>query len=105
MLTAGANDLGYDHVFTRAIEALGVEGDVLLAITTSGTSASVTLAIQAAKKRGMKTIGFLGKDGGDALALVDVPILVPSNDTQRIQEGHIAIGHIICALVEQEMYG
>jgi D-sedoheptulose 7-phosphate isomerase len=53
----------------------------------------------------MKTIGFLGKDGGDALALVDVPILVPSNDTQRIQEGHIAIGHIICALVEQEMYG
>jgi len=105
MLTAGANDLGYDHVFTRAIEALGVEGDVLLAITTSGKSASVNLAIQAAKKRGMKTIGFLGKDGGDALSLVDVPILVPSSDTQRIQEGHIAIGHIICALVEQEMYG
>jgi len=105
MLTAGANDLGYDHVFTRAIEALGVEGDVLLAITTSGKSASVNLAIQAAKKRGMKTIGFLGKDGGDALFLVDVPILVPSSDTQRIQEGHIAIGHIICALVEQEMYG
>jgi len=105
MLTAGANDLGYDHVFTRAIEALGVEGDVLLAITTSGKSASVNLAIQAAKKRGMKTIGFLGKDGGDALSLVDVPILVPSSDRQRIQEGHIAIGHIICALVEQEMYG
>jgi len=105
MLTAGANHLGYDHVFTRAIEALGVEGDVLLAITTSGKSASVNLAIQAAKKRGMKTIGFLGKDGGDALSLVDVPILVPSSDTQRIQEGHIAIGHIICALVEQEMYG
>jgi D-sedoheptulose 7-phosphate isomerase len=105
MLTAGANDLGYDHVFTRAIEALGVEGDVLLAISTSGKSASVNLAIQAAARRGMKTIGFLGKDGGEALPLVDIPILVPSNDTQRIQEGHIAIGHIICALVEQEMYG
>ncbi len=105
LLTAGANDLGYDQVFRRSIEALGMEGDVLIAITTSGTSVSVNLAIRAAKERGMKTIGFLGKDGGEALALVDVPILVPSNDTQRIQEGHITIGHIICALVEQEMYG
>jgi len=105
LLTAGANDIGYDQVFSRSVEALGMEGDVLIAITTSGKSASVNLAIETAKKRGMKVIGFLGKDGGDALPMVDVPILVPSDDTQRIQEGHITIGHIICALVEQEMYG
>ncbi len=105
LLTAGANDIGFDKVFSRSVEALGMEGDVLIAITTSGKSASVNLAIETAKKRGMKVIGFLGKDGGDALPMVDVPILVPSDDTQRIQEGHIAIGHIICALVEQEMYG
>jgi D-sedoheptulose 7-phosphate isomerase len=105
LLTAGANDIGYDQVFRRSVEALGVEGDVLIAITTSGKSASITHAIEAARTLNMKTIGLLGKDGGDALPLVDVPIVVPSDDTQRIQEGHIAIGHVICALVEQEMYG
>ena len=105
LLTAGANDIGYDQVFRRSVEALGVEGDVLIAITTSGKSPSITHAIEAARAIRMKTIGLLGKDGGDALTLVDVPIVVPSDDTQRIQEGHIAIGHVICALVEQEMYG
>jgi D-sedoheptulose 7-phosphate isomerase len=105
MLTGGANDIGYDNVFARATEALGVPGDVLIGISTSGTSASVNLALKAARARGMGTIGLLGRDGGTAKDLVDVPIIVPSQDTQRIQEGHIAIGHIICGLVERELYG
>jgi len=105
LLTAGANDLGYDHVFTRSIETLGAPGDVLIGITTSGKSESVNKAFRAAREKGLRTIGFLGKDGGNALPLVDVPILIPSDDTQRIQEGHLTVGHIICALVEQELYG
>jgi D-sedoheptulose 7-phosphate isomerase len=105
MLTAGANDIGYNNVFARAVEALGVEGDVLLGISTSGKSESVNLAFQKARQKGIKTIAFLGKDGGSSKALVDVPIIIPSNDTQRIQEGHITVGHIICGLVEGEMYG
>jgi D-sedoheptulose 7-phosphate isomerase len=105
MLTAGANDIGYNNVFARAVEALGVEGDVLLGISTSGKSESVNLAFQKARQKGIRTIAFLGKDGGSSKALVDVPIVIPSNDTQRIQEGHITVGHIICGLVEGEMYG
>jgi D-sedoheptulose 7-phosphate isomerase len=105
MLTAGANDIGYDNVFAREVEALGNPGDVLIAISTSGKSESVNRAIQMAKSKGLVTIGLLGKDGGTTKDLVDCPIIVPSNDTQRIQEGHITIGHILCALVEREMYG
>lgn len=105
MLTAGANDIGYDNVFARATEALGAPGDVLVGISTSGKSESVNLALKAARARGMATIGLLGRDGGPARELVDVAIIVPSDDTQRIQEGHITIGHIICGLVERELYG
>jgi D-sedoheptulose 7-phosphate isomerase len=105
MLTAGANDIGYDNVFAREVEALGRPGDVLIGISTSGRSASVNLAFEKAREIGMKTIGFIGKDGGPMKALADVPIIVPSDDTQRIQEAQITIGHIICALVEREMYG
>lgn len=105
VLTAGANDIGYDNVFARSVEALGQEGDVLIAISTSGTSASVNKAVTMARSKGMSTIGLLGRDGGATRALVDVAIVVPSHDTQRIQEGHITIGHIICALVERELYG
>ena len=105
MLTAGANDLGYNNVFARAVEALGSPGDVLIGISTSGKSESVNLALQMARTKGIATIGLLGKDGGTSKDLVDVAIIVPSQDTQRIQEGHITIGHIICGLVEREMYG
>ena len=105
MLTAGANDLGYNHVFTRSIEALGVEGDVLIGISTSGNSQSVNNAFQKAREMKLTTIGFLGKDGGTSKNLVDLAIVVPSDDTQRIQEGHITIGHIIFQEVEQEMFG
>ena len=105
MLTGGANDLGYAHVFERQVETLGDTGDVLIGISTSGKSESVNLAFKAARSKGMATIGLLGSDGGASGDLADLAIIVPSEDTQRIQEGHITIGHIICALVEREMYG
>lgn len=104
-LTAGANDLGYDNVFARSVEALGNRGDVLIGISTSGNSESVNRAFAKARSMKMVTIGFLGKDGGTSKGLVDLPLIVPSNDTQRIQEGHITIGHIIFQEVEQEMFG
>ncbi|MDE3057913.1 MAG: D-sedoheptulose 7-phosphate isomerase [Bacteroidota bacterium] len=104
-LTAGANDLGYDNVFARSVEALGNEGDVLIGISTSGNSASVNNAFAKAREKNMTTIAFLGKDGGKSKDLVDLAIIVPSDDTQRIQEGHITIGHIIFQEVEQEMFG
>jgi D-sedoheptulose 7-phosphate isomerase len=104
-LTAGANDIGYDNVFARSIEALGQEGDVLIGISTSGNSGSVNNAFVKAREMGITTIGFLGKDGGAARTLADIAIIVPSTDTQRIQEGHITLGHIIFQEVEQEMFG
>lgn len=104
-LTAGSNDFGYDNVFARSVEALGIEGDVLIGITTSGNSESVNRAFQKAKEKEMVTIGFLGKDGGKSKTLVDLAIIVPAQDTQRIQEGHITIGHIIFQQVEQELFG
>ncbi len=105
LLTAGANDIGYDNVFAREVEGLGNEGDILIAISTSGKSESINRAVQKARDKGLTTIGLLGKDGGTTKALVDIAIVVPSEDTQRIQEGQITIGHIICGLVEREMYG
>ncbi len=105
MLTAGANDLGFENVFARQVEAHGAAGDVLIAISTSGKSENVNRAITEARKRGMTVIGFLGKDGGASRSLVDIPIIIPSNDTQRIQEGHITTAHIICGIVENEMFG
>jgi D-sedoheptulose 7-phosphate isomerase len=104
LLTAGANDLGYDNVFTRSIEALGNEGDMLIGISTSGNSESVNRAFQKAREKKMVTVGFLGKDGGLSKNLVDLSVIVPSNDAQRIQEGHITIGHIIFQQVEREMF-
>jgi len=104
-LTAGANDLGYDNVFARSVEALGNEGDVLIGITTSGQSESVNRAFLKAREKKMRTIGFLGKDGGSSRNLVDLAIVVPAQDTQRIQEGHITVGHIIFQQVEQELFG
>jgi D-sedoheptulose 7-phosphate isomerase len=105
MLTAGANDFGYDKVFARAVEALGNAGDLLIGITTSGKSESVNNAFRMAREKKMRTVGLLGRDGGPARNLVDIAIIVPSTDTQRIQEGHITIGHILCGLAERELYG
>lgn len=105
LLTAGANDIGYDNVFSRSVEALGDDGDILIGLSTSGNSESVNNAFRKAREKGMKTIALLGRDGGKSKELVDLAVIVPSSDTQRIQEGHITIGHIIFQEVEQEMFG
>ena len=104
-LTAGGNDIGFENVFARNVEGLGNQGDVLLAISTSGNSPNVIKAVEMAHKKGMKVISFLGGNGGKLKPLVDLPIVIPSHNTQRIQEGHITVAHIICELVEEELYG
>ena len=104
-LTAGGNDIGFENVFARNVEGLGIIGDVLLAISTSGNSPNVIKAVDKAHSKGMKVIGFLGGTGGELKSLVDLPIIIPSSNTQRIQEGHITIAHIICELVEDKLYG
>jgi D-sedoheptulose 7-phosphate isomerase len=104
VLTCIANDTGFENVFARQIEALGRKGDICLAISTSGTSPNVTLACEQARKQGMVVIGLLGRDGGKAAALCDLALIVPSNNTQRIQETHNLIGHIVCELVEARLF-
>lgn len=104
-LTAGGNDIGFENVFARNVEGLGNKGDVLLAISTSGNSPNVINAVETAHKKGMKVIGFLGGSGGKLKNIVDLPIIIPSSNVQRIQEGHITIAHIICELVEDKLYG
>ncbi len=103
-LTAGGNDIGYENVFARNVEGLGNKGDVLIAISTSGNSSNVIKAVEKAHEKEMTVIGFLGGSGGKLKALVDIAIVVPSESTQRIQEGHIAIGHILCEAVERNLY-
>lgn len=104
-LTAGGNDIGYENVFARNVEGLGNEGDILLAISTSGNSLNVVKAVEMAHLKGMKVLGFLGGSGGKLKSLVDIPVVIPSANTQRIQEGHITVAHIICELTEEELYG
>jgi D-sedoheptulose 7-phosphate isomerase len=103
-LTASANDFGFQDVFARQVEALGRRGDVLLAISTSGKSANVIAALKRAHATGLQTIVFTGKSGGDMNDLGNVVIRVPSESTQHIQESHIAIGHILCELVEMALF-
>ncbi len=104
-LTAGGNDIGFENVFARNVEGLGAKGDVLIGISTSGRSRNVVLAVEQARRKGMKSICLLGGDGGTLKDLCDVAIVVPSTNTQRIQESHIALGHVICESVEQLLYG
>lgn len=103
-LTAGGNDIGFENIFARLIEGLGNEGDILLAISTSGNSRNVIKAVEKAKSRNMKVIGFLGGTGGMLKEMVDLPVTIPSANTQRIQEGHITVAHIVCELVESGLY-
>jgi len=105
ILTAIGNDYGYDYVFARQVEALGQEGDVLYAISTSGNSKNIVRAIEAARAKGMIVIGFTGQGGGKMADMCDVCFRVPSPETPRIQEGHEALGHLLCALIEQEIFG
>jgi D-sedoheptulose 7-phosphate isomerase len=104
-LTAGGNDIGFENTFARSVEALGNEGDVLIGISTSGNSENVLRAIKKAKEKGLRVVGLLGNHGGRIKDFCDVSIVVPSKDTGRIQEGHITIAHIICGLVELELFG
>ena len=101
VMTCIVNDYGYEHIYSRQVEGLGVKGDVLIGITTSGNSQNVLNAYKAANEIGMKTIGLLGKGGGKAASFVQQSIIVPSNTTARIQEMHILIGHILCDLIEE----
>jgi phosphoheptose isomerase len=103
ILTAVANDYGYDQVFARQVLALARPGDVFIGITTSGNSPSVVAAAAAAHAAGCSTIGLLGRDGGQLLGLVDHPIVVPAAVTAHIQECHIVIGHIWCAVVDEAL--
>ncbi len=99
-LTAIGNDYGFDHVFERQVQALGRRGDVAVAISTSGRSANVIRAAQAARENGLLTIALTGGDGGGLAPIVEVAIVVPSTTTARIQECHIAIGHVLCEYVD-----
>jgi D-sedoheptulose 7-phosphate isomerase len=101
-ITSIANDYGYLHVFERQVEALANEGDVVIGISTGGSSANVISALKLANDFGCKTIGFSGKDGGEFNALCDVNLIAIAEDTPRIQEMHILIGHTICHLIELE---
>jgi D-sedoheptulose 7-phosphate isomerase len=103
ILTAVANDLGFETIFARQVEGLGGPDDVAVALSASGRSPNVLAAVREARRVGMATVGLTGGDGGELANIVDVPIVVPSTETPRIQECHIAIGHILCLLVESEL--
>ena len=102
-ITACGNDFGYDQLFERLVRTLGHEGDVLIAITTSGNSKNIIAAMRAAKKMGILVFGFLGSKGGEALKYCDEAFVVPSNNTGRIQESHITAGHALMELIEDEL--
>lgn len=101
IITALANDFGYDIIFARQIEALAVKNDVVLGISTSGKAKNVILGLKQAKKMGLLTIALSGGDGGELVKQADLSLIVPSSQTARIQESHILVGHIICELVEE----
>lgn len=105
ILTAIGNDYGFENIFSRQIEALARPGDVVVGISTSGTSKNVYKALLIADELGCRTIGLLGRDGGTIAEIVDVPITVPCDDTPRVQEGHITIIHILCDLLEKRLFG
>lgn len=101
ILTAAGNDYGFERVFARQIESLVSEKDVLVAISTSGTSANIVAGVEAGRKRRAFVVGMTGESGGQLKGKVDLLLNVPSNDPQRIQEAHITIGHIVCSMIEQ----
>jgi D-sedoheptulose 7-phosphate isomerase len=104
VLTAIANDYGYEQVFSRQVEGIMERGDIVIGISTSGKSPNVIEGIKVAKERGAFTVGLTGHEGGRLEEAADICIRVPSNDTPRIQEVHITIGHIICQLVEENLF-
>ncbi len=105
LLTAASNDYGFEHVFARQVEALGRDGDVLLAISTSGDSPNVLRAVEEAKTRGLVTVGLSGESGGRLGELCDYPIRAPASVTPRIQEAHLVIEHLLCEALEEGLHG
>jgi D-sedoheptulose 7-phosphate isomerase len=104
-LTAIGNDYGYDKVFSRQLEGMGQSGDIFIGISTSGNSINIINAFKSAKDKGIKTVALTGRDGGEMAKIADIALVVPSNSTPRIQESHILIGHIICDIIEKEIFG
>jgi D-sedoheptulose 7-phosphate isomerase len=104
IITSVANDYTYEEVFSKQIRALGVAGDILLAISTSGRSGNLLSAVWAARERGIYTVGFLGGDGGEMLGLVDLALVVESRHTARVQEVHILAEHLLCEMVEHILF-
>jgi len=103
-LTAIGNDYGYDKVFSRQLEGMGQEGDLFIGISTSGNSKNIVNAFISAKDKKIFTVALVGKDGGEMADLADISLIVPSNSTPRIQESHILIGHILCDIIEKELF-
>ena len=104
-LTAIGNDYGYDQVFSRQLAGMGQEGDIFFGISTSGNSQNLINAFEVAKEKGILSVALVGKDGGEMAKMADIALVVPSNSTPRIQESHILIGHIICDIIEKEIFG
>jgi D-sedoheptulose 7-phosphate isomerase len=104
IMTAIGNDYGYEKLFARQVQAMGNEGDVFIAISTSGNSPNIIKALEVCKEKGITSIGLTGMSGGKMATLCDLCLNVPSNETPRIQEVHILIGHIICCIVEEELF-
>jgi D-sedoheptulose 7-phosphate isomerase len=104
ILTSVGNDSSFEEVFERQLRALGRAGDVAIAISTSGNSPNAIRAVRAAREMGIKTVALAGRDGGKIASMVDVALTVEARSTQRIQETHITIGHILCELIEEELY-
>ncbi|MCF6340259.1 MAG: D-sedoheptulose 7-phosphate isomerase [Sulfurimonas sp.] len=103
-LTAIGNDYGYDKVFSRQLEGMGQSGDIFIGISTSGNSQNIINAFKSAKEKNIITVALVGKDGGEMARLADIALIIPSNSTPRIQESHILIGHIICDIIEKEIF-
>lgn len=103
-LTSVANDYGFEHVYSRQVEALGRRGDVFLAVSTSGNSPNIVSALRSARRSGLFTVALTGASGGEARGVCDICLRIPSDDTPRIQESHILVGHILCTLVEGVLY-
>ena len=103
IITAIGNDISFDNIFSRQVEAFVKKGDVVIGISTSGRSKNVTEAIRLAKSKGAITVGFTGKGDNSLSELTDIVLRVPSNNTQRIQESHITVGHILCSLIESDL--
>ena len=103
ILTAAGNDYGFDEIFARQVSAFGVPGDVLICLTTSGESKNVVRALQEAKEHQMKTIAFLGRDGGSTVGIADLDLLVKSDSTARVQEAHQLLLHVLCEIIEARL--